>query len=142
MHNESYFPIMQLGRWDLLLRSGSFGDAMKNGWAPVVAAQSVKYRRPVARFAKYTLRSRSVYWDDRDLHVEHTFERDGEMLARAVVRCRVRSRDRTVLLSQIALRLGHGQSPARPTWLDSWELCERNALAAPPRTDAALQIRD
>ena len=45
MNNGKYLTLMDLGRLDLMLRSGLWRECVRRGWYPVVAGQTVTYQR-------------------------------------------------------------------------------------------------
>ena len=45
MNNGTYLTLMDLGRMDLMLRSGVWKIVSDQGWYPVVAGQTISYRR-------------------------------------------------------------------------------------------------
>ena len=47
VNNGVYFSMMDLGRVDLLWRSGFWQKPTKAGWYPVVASQTITYRKPL-----------------------------------------------------------------------------------------------
>lgn len=63
--NARYMLFMEIGRLELMLRTGIFGHARRQRWSPLVVSQSVRYVRPLRRFQRFTLSTRLVAWDDR-----------------------------------------------------------------------------
>lgn len=47
MNNGRYLSLMDLGRIDLLVRSGFWAEARRRGWFPLVGASAIEYRRPL-----------------------------------------------------------------------------------------------
>ncbi len=86
MTNGKYLSILDLGRVDLMLRSGLFGVLRGEGIYPVVASQAIRYRRSLPLFARFGVRTRVLGWDDRFIFLKQTFERSGEKVASAVVK--------------------------------------------------------
>jgi acyl-CoA thioesterase FadM len=86
MNNSRYLAIMDLGRTDLVLRMGVLRELRRRRWNPVVGHLTIRYRRSLAPFQRYHLRTRMVCWDERAFYLEQRFERGGELMARAVVR--------------------------------------------------------
>src|SRR5699024_8284960 len=46
MNNGRFLSIMDLGRMDLMLRSRFWDRISRQGWYPVVAGQTITYRKP------------------------------------------------------------------------------------------------
>lgn len=89
MNNGRYLAIMDLGRLDLLIRSGLGGAVWRNAWTPVANAAVVRFRRELRAFDRYRLETRVVGWLDQAVLIEQTFlfaggERDGQVSARAL----------------------------------------------------------
>jgi acyl-CoA thioesterase FadM len=88
VNNGVYFSLMDLGRFDLLHRSGAWATMMKKGFYPVVAAQTITYRKSLQWRRRFVLETRMAGYHDRALFVEQRFVVDGEIYARAFVRAR------------------------------------------------------
>ncbi len=89
MNNGRYLQIMDLGRLDLLMRSGLGGAVWRNGWTPVANAAAVRFRRELRLFDSYRLETRVVGWQEQAVLIEQTFvftsgEREGQVSARAL----------------------------------------------------------
>ncbi|MEL6372572.1 MAG: thioesterase family protein [Pseudomonadota bacterium] len=73
VNNGRYLTIADLGRLDLLVRAGLLRPAMQRGWAPVLSAAAVRFRRELKLFERFTLESQVRYWDDTLVVMEHRF---------------------------------------------------------------------
>lgn len=80
-NNARYFSMMELGRLDIMLRTGAFRWARKNRLLPLVAAQTIRYKRSLKRFQTFTLKSRVICWDAKYIYIEHNFFRKGRLMA-------------------------------------------------------------
>jgi hypothetical protein len=94
--NARYLLFMEIGRLELMLRTGVFRFARKHGWVPLVAAQTIRYRSPLRRFQRFTLTTHLAGWDDRWFYIEHKIERGGEVMALGLARCCFRGKGGTV----------------------------------------------
>ncbi|WP_253705489.1 thioesterase family protein [Brachybacterium sp. P6-10-X1] len=65
MNNGRYLTLMDLGRMDLMLRSRFWRRITEQGWYPVVAGQSITYRRSFQLWERFDLASRVLGHDDR-----------------------------------------------------------------------------
>jgi len=88
VNNGVYLTLMDLGRTDLLLRSDAFHQVRKQGWYPVLAAETIRFKRSLTLFQKFTIRTSVVGWDDRSIYLEQLFISKGELVAKAVVDAR------------------------------------------------------
>lgn len=99
MNNGKYLSIMDIGRFDLLLRNGVFELFKREGWYPVVVGQTISYRKSLNPWQKFTIESQILGFDDQAVYLEQRFVRpaprgsaiagEPEVYARASVRCRI-----------------------------------------------------
>jgi acyl-CoA thioesterase FadM len=92
MNNGRYLSIMDLGRIDLMVRTGFWAIARKRGWFPVVGSVRVDYRRSLTLFQRYEMTSQIVGWDDRWIFMEQQFLAAGKLHARAIFKTMIRSK--------------------------------------------------
>lgn len=126
MNNGRYLTIMDLGRTDLFFRTGMAKAAWRGRWRPMLAAATIRYRRALAPFKRYELRSRMVGWDEKWFFMEQRFEVEGEVYAYALIKgVLVGPRDK-VPPAEMARSVGHGgASPEMPAHLQAWLEWER-----------------
>jgi acyl-CoA thioesterase FadM len=87
MNNGRYLTLMDLGRVDLMIRTGLFRAIMREKWMPVIAGVSMVYRRSLDPFEAYRLETRALGWDERWFYMEQTFfNAKGELAARGFVK--------------------------------------------------------
>ena len=73
MNNGRYLTIMDLGRFDLMVRMGLWKHARKFGWMPILSAANVVFRKELLPFQKYELESRLLWWSGTHVLMEHRF---------------------------------------------------------------------
>jgi YbgC/YbaW family acyl-CoA thioester hydrolase len=88
VNNGLYLSLMDIGRWDLLLRAGIWQRMRVAGVYPVVASSTMTYRKSLQLGQRYVLESRIVGYDDRSVYLEQRFTVRGEVYARGIVRGR------------------------------------------------------
>lgn len=71
MNNGRYWTLMDLGRTDLMLRSGLWRDVLRHGWTPVVSAATIRFRRELTLFRAFRLETHIVCWAETWLVMEH-----------------------------------------------------------------------
>ncbi len=71
MNNGRYLTVMDIGRFDLMMRMGLMGEARKRKWMPVLSAAKVRFRRELRLFQIYTLETRIVWWKTTQFVMEH-----------------------------------------------------------------------
>lgn len=122
MNNAKYLALMDLGRVDLMLRSGSWKRTREQGWYPVVAAQTIRYRRSLQPWQRFELHTRVLGVDERAIYMEQEFRVGSELYARAVVECRfLRKRGGSVPTSEIVgLFGGLPEDRVLPDWVRDW----------------------
>lgn len=86
VNNGRYLTLMDIGRVDLMLRTGMWKLARKNKWNPLVASISIDYKKSLGLFDRFTLITRITGWDDKWFFIEQIFEKNGNIYARASVK--------------------------------------------------------
>ncbi len=72
--NSRYLALMDLGRIELLLRLGVMGRVLKRRWLPVVSIATLRFRREINPFERFTLHTRLIGWDEKWFYMEQRFE--------------------------------------------------------------------
>ena len=88
VNNGVFLSMMDLGRVDLMVRAGVWKQLMDAGIYPVVAAQTITYRKSLQWRQRFVLETRMAGYHDKALFVEQRFVVDGEIYARAFVKAR------------------------------------------------------
>lgn len=138
MNNGRYLSLLDLGRWDLLIRTGLF-DAMKQrGWYAVVSSETITFRKSLELWQRFDVESRMVGHDHKALFMEHRAVVDGEVYARVIMRARVLRRSGgTVTHEELFRELGYpDQVPGVEDWVHDWA----KASALPPAKAAAPSV--
>jgi acyl-CoA thioesterase FadM len=136
MNNGRYLTLMDLGRLDLMARQGTLKQAHRNRWQPVVAAQTILYRRALKPFQRYSLHSRLVCWDDKFIYLEQRFQTGDKLAASAIVKAAVRKNGRTLRPREMLKAIGRERrSPPMPPAIKAWALAEE--WSREPRGPAA-----
>ncbi|MBN9158851.1 MULTISPECIES: acyl-CoA thioesterase [unclassified Microbacterium] len=138
MNNGRYLSLFDLGRWDLLIRTGLF-DAMKErGWYAVVSSETVTFRKSLELWQRFDIESRFIGHDDKALFMEHRAVVDGEVYARVIVRARMlRRTGGTVSHEEFFGALGRPEDvPGVEDWIHDWAA----ASALPPTKAPAPSV--
>src|SRR5690606_25630357 len=122
MNNGRYLSIMDLGRMDLMLRSGFWKKVTDAGWYPVVAGQTITYRRSLTLGQRFDLATRVIGHDERWIYMEQVFRRGGTVIADAVVRARfLRTSGGSVDVSEVLELVGQPpEGTELPDWVRDW----------------------
>lgn len=122
MNNGRYLSLMDLGRMDLMLRSRFWQRITGQGWYPVVAGQTITYRRSLLLWERFDLASRVIGHDDRWIYMEQVFRRDGQVVADAIVRARfLRRTGGSVPVDELIALVGPlPEHLMLPEWVTEW----------------------
>lgn len=97
MNNGRYWTLMDLGRTDIMLRSGLWRAVTRHRWVPVVSAGKIRFRRELKLFQPFTLETRIVTWAESWVVMEHRLlstSRDGTPILAAIALVRAGLYDR------------------------------------------------
>ena len=132
MNNARYLALMDLGRIDLILRTGMWRAMWRNHWQAVLAGSLVRYRRPLKPFQKFTLTSKLIGWDEKWFYIEHRVDAAGVLACRSVVRGAFLGADGIVPPSRLAKALGANAGDASlPAWVTAWGDADRGMDQTP-----------
>ena len=127
VNNGMYFSLMDLGRFDLMARSGTWKAMRRRGWSPVVAGETIAFRRSLQLWQPYTIETKIIGLDTKAIFFEQRMVVDGEIYARAYIATRLVSKAGPVSQEEIIREFG--QPPAGlelPGWIHEWR--EANGL--------------
>ena len=85
---------MDLGRVDLMLKAKVFWKLMLGGYYPVVASESIRFRRSLEPFQKYQMETFLESWDEKDFYMSQKFFRNGSLVAEGYIKARFKKRGR------------------------------------------------
>ena len=120
MNNGRYMTLLDLGRLDLLLRTGAARHAFRRRWYPVLAACQFRYRRPLNLFQRFEVRTRIVSWDAKWVYIEQKMLRGGKTVTHAYLKGAFVGPEGTVPMERLVEALGHAvprlrcRRPSRP----------------------------
>jgi acyl-CoA thioesterase FadM len=106
VNNGMYFSLMDLGRFDLMARSGTWKKMRRRGWTPVAAGETIAFRRSLQLWQKYTIESRIIGLDSKAIYFEQRMVVDGEVYARAYIATRLLSKGKPVSQEEIIREFG------------------------------------
>ena len=137
MNNGRYLTVMDLGRLDLMARTGLLREAVRRRWMPLVGSAVIRFRRSLALFQRYELRSRILGWDHKWFFMEQRFLRGGDLIAVGLVKGLVRGRSGNVSPAEVLVALGRQlESPPLSDAVLTWSRLERSMLAEAAAPDA------
>jgi YbgC/YbaW family acyl-CoA thioester hydrolase len=121
VNNGMYLSLMDLGRFDLMVRSGVWKRMRRRAWSPVVAAETISFRKSLQLWQQYTIETRIIGLDAKAIYFEQRMVADGGIYARAYIATRLVHQGRPV--SQAEILQEFGQPPADlvlPEWVHDW----------------------
>ena len=140
MNNGRYLSLFDLGRFDLLIRTGVWDALNAQGWYAVVASETVSFRKSLGLWQRFTVESRLIGHDDKGVYAEHRAVVDGEIYTRLIVRARfLRKTGGVVPHSELFEALHRpDQLPQLAEWMPQWA----HDVALPSTRDAAPSVWD
>jgi YbgC/YbaW family acyl-CoA thioester hydrolase len=88
VNNGVYFSFMDFGRWDATFRNGAFDKAKQNGWYPVVAGETIKFKKSLQLWDKFELETEIKGYDEKYFFIQQKFLKKGELMATGLVKVR------------------------------------------------------
>ena len=140
LNNGRALTFYDLGRIPLGLRVGLMAALKRRRWGLTVAGSSVRYRRRIRVFQRFTITSRGVGWDDKFLYIEQAmWLPSGECAGHVLIRSACTSPDGIVPPRALLSEMGHDPDTqmAPPDWAQAW--IEADARRPwPPMQDAEV----
>lgn len=86
VNNGVYLSLMDFGRWDMVFRNGIFDLCKRNNWYPVVSSEAIKFKKSLQLFDKFTLKTKVVGYDDKNIFILQRFYRKNQWVATGIVK--------------------------------------------------------
>jgi acyl-CoA thioesterase FadM len=122
MNNGRYLTLMDLGRVDLMVRAGLLPYIRREKWQPMLGSCTIRFRRGLAPFERYTLSTRILCWDEKWVYMLQRFEQqNGKVAALALVRGLFTSPHGSLKPAEVLKVLGiTATSPQMPVSVSEW----------------------
>ena len=88
MNNGRYASLFDLGRFDLLIRTGIWDLLTRTAGTPSSRARPITFRKSLELWQRFTVESRLLAHDDRSVYMMHRAVVVGEVYAEMIVRAR------------------------------------------------------
>ena len=119
LNNGRYLTLMDLGRLDIMVRSGLWRSVLRHKWTPVASAIKIRFRRELRLFQRFEIATRIVAWDATNVVMEQQFifthgPKAGQIAAHALFKGGLydRAQSRFVPIEQLMREVGvHAASP-------------------------------
>lgn len=128
INNGMYFSLFDLGRFELMMRSGTWNKIRKNKWSPVVQAETITFRKSVLFNQQFTQETKIIGMDERCIYFEQRMVANGEVYVQATIATRMVSKNGPVSNAEIIAAVGEEMPKdlVLPDWVASWR--ENTAL--------------
>ena len=122
LNNGMYLSLMDLGRFDLMVRSGFWAAMRRNGWNPVVGNETISFRKSLEPWQRYSIETRIIGFDERAIYFEQRMVVDGEIYASAFIATRMLSKKGPVTNEEIFEAVGRRppEDLVLPDWIADW----------------------
>lgn len=117
LNNARYMMLADLGRFDLLIRTGLLAAARRNDWVPMMGGVQAVYSRQIKLWQKFRVISSFETWTGTQFVGRHRFElADGRTAAMVMTTAGIydRTRRRFVPAEELAAKLGIEHQPRDP----------------------------
>ena len=122
MNNGRYASLFDLGRFDLLIRTGLWDLLQERKWYAVVASETITFRKSLELWQRFTVESRLLGHDAKSSYLVHRAVVDGEIYAEMIVRARFLRRSGGIVpLEELLEALGRPDDlPELAPWVQDW----------------------
>ena len=101
-----YATYMDFVRWEMIARSKLYKEIVLKGLAPTLGSQKMVYRKPLKLWTRFTVRLRTVGWDEKWVYHVHKFEQGGEIKAIGITRALIWRKDKPQIWMDILKNIG------------------------------------
>lgn len=122
MNNGRYFSILDLCRFDCLVRNGVAQKLKENKWFPVVAAESIEFKKSLKLFDRFIVKTNLLGWDEKYFYIQHIFMSHEKIYAKAIIKGRILKREGGTISTREMLDLVGFKhvTPKVPEWILHW----------------------
>lgn len=121
LNNGRTLTLYDLGRLPMAMRNGAIKIMRENRWSIAVAGVSVRYRRRIKAFQRFTMITRTLGWDDRFIYMEQSIWSRGECANNMLLRGAITSDKGIVTPAHFMVAGGEDPvSPPLPAWVLAW----------------------
>lgn len=121
LNNGRTLTLYDLGRLPMAYRSGMISALWRNHWGMSVAGASVRYRRRIKAFQRFTMKSVILGWDERFFYFQQSMWRDGQATSSLLTRMAMTDKKGILAPVHAARAIGWPDtSPALPKYVRAW----------------------
>ncbi len=131
LNNSRFLSCMDYGRMHWVAATGMMDLVVRERWTPLVGSVDVIFRRSLPLFARFTLTTRALCWDEKWIYMEQTFQSSEGLAAVAWVKALFRDRKGNIPPQSIVDQVQAGvSSPPVPESVAIWNALTREKLQA------------
>jgi len=120
LNNARYLVFAELARWDYSMRVGFVRIMRQNRWGLAVGGTSLRYRRRIPLFRKFSVSAELVCHDGRWFYFLQEFHSRGRICASALIKVGATSKQGLVPSTEVLEALGETASAEVPGWISAW----------------------
>lgn len=121
LNNARYLNYMELGRWDYSYRVGFISLMKKNNWGVAVGGASIRYRRRIPLFHKFTLTTQLICHDSRWFYFLQETHKKNKICSSALMKVCATSKHGLVPATEVIKKFGREDMFAdMPAWVTAW----------------------
>ena len=109
MNNGRYLTLMDLGRLDLVARTGLGKEALRKLWRPIVGSAFINFRKELNPLQKFRLESRILGWEGRWFYIQQRFYKGEVLCAEGVVKALMADKNGPMEAQQILEVIGYDE---------------------------------
>jgi acyl-CoA thioesterase FadM len=130
MTNSRYLALADLGRLDLILRTGAWRAMWRGGVGVVLGGCTVRFRHSLRPFERFTVSTTVLGWDERWVYLRQIFLGEGKPACIAMMRAGFTRKGSLVPPQEIIdAAAGLGKQMVPPAWVAKWNDLEAEYVA-------------
>ncbi|MCU7841469.1 MAG: thioesterase family protein [Candidatus Thiodiazotropha sp. (ex Troendleina suluensis)] len=121
LNNARYFNYMELGRWDYSFRVGFVSLMKTNNWGVAVGGASIRYRRRIPLFSKFSLSTQIICHDGRWFYFLQETHLNNKICSSALMKVCVTSKQGLVPATEVINNFNSDDfTEDMPEWVKAW----------------------
>jgi acyl-CoA thioesterase FadM len=111
MNNGRYLTIMDIGRTELVIRTGLHKLVIDEKLSAVASGININFFKPLAPFEKYELHTSVLTWDDSWFYLKQEFMNDNQIKASAIAKVIFLKKGKRVSPGYLLDKMGTNSTP-------------------------------
>jgi len=125
MNNGRYPSVFDLGKMDVMIRSGVAAVAYRHGWRPLIGGNVTRHRFGLGPFHRFHLVTRVLCWDAKWFYFEHHVETKRGIAAVGLSKALLHDRARSISTDEVLAALDARVAPPPvPNEVAEWILLD------------------